>query len=338
MKTGTKRILYTISAVVLALGLGIGAILLSMLNVQASSEMMPGIEQIIDEKSNQTPFRILELVNQSSDAEIGYYISGQEPYLSQYTYTPEKSDGTTEKSQTFSSVEEGLSVLPTTKLRKEFVEGSSSMVKNPLDLSWKANNPGTTKEEDYPLSFKSYAEKYFLSKTDDGTKWNRVDFKKARKETLKGHYEENSDGTGDYTKEEQQYYPIREDVDTDGSSTQKYRENIKNFFYSDDTEASAPYHLSFESVDNAEVNASLSGDGQEIEEAYDYNKGGFGYYENLYSELTSEITDNIANKKYMFPGENPTVSDTETPDNNMGGEDDVTAPVGDEDTAGTAQS
>ena len=117
-----------------------------------------GIEQIIDEKSNQTPFRILELVNQSSDAEIGYYISGQEPYLSQYTYTSEKSDGTTEKSQTFSSVEEGLSVLPTTKLRKEFVEGSSSMVKNPLDLSWKANNPGTTKEEDYPLSFKSYAE------------------------------------------------------------------------------------------------------------------------------------------------------------------------------------
>ena len=338
MKTGTKRILYTISAVVLALGLGIGAILLSMLNVQASSEMMPGIEQIIDEKSNQTPFRILELVNQSSDAEIGYYISGQEPYLSQYTYTPEKSDGTTEKSQTFSSVEEGLSVLPTTKLRKEFVEGSSSMVKNPLDLSWKANNPGTTKEEDYPLSFKSYAEKYFLSKTDDGTKWNRVDFKKARKETLKGHYEENSDGTGDYTKEEQQYYPIREDVDTDGSSTQKYRENIKNFFYSDDTEASAPYHLSFESVDNAEVNASLSGDGQEIEEAYDYNKGGFGYYENLYSELTSEITDNIANKKYMFPGENPTVSDTETPDNNMGGEDDVTAPVGDEDTAGTQEN
>ena len=136
MKTGTKRILYTISAVILALGLGIGAILLSMLNVQASSEMMPGIEQIIDEKSNQTPFRILELVNQSSDAEIGYYISGQEPYLSQYTYTSEKSDGTTEKSQTFSSVEEGLSVLPTTKLRKEFVEGSSSMVKNPLDLSW----------------------------------------------------------------------------------------------------------------------------------------------------------------------------------------------------------
>lgn len=338
MKAGTRRILYTISAVILALGLGIGAILLSMLNVQASSEMMPGIEQIIDEKSDQTPFRILELVNKSSDAEIGYYISGQEPYLSQYTYTPENSDGTAGKSQTFSSVEEGLSVLPTAKLRKEFVEASNDMVKNPLDLSWKVNNPGITKEEDYPLSFKSYAEKYFLSKTDDSKKWNRVDFKESRKETLKGHYEESSDGTGDYTKEEQQYYPIREDVDTDGSSTQKYRENIKNFFYSDDTEAAAPYQLSFESVDNTEVNESLSGDGKEIEDAYDYSKGGFGYYENVYSELTSEITDNIANKKYMFPGENPTVSDTETPDNNMGGEDDVTADIGKEDTAGTQEN
>lgn len=81
MKTGTKKFLYTIFAVILALGLGIGAILLSMLNVQASTEMMPGIEQILDEKSEETPFRILELVNNSADAEIGYYISGQEPYL-----------------------------------------------------------------------------------------------------------------------------------------------------------------------------------------------------------------------------------------------------------------
>ena len=58
MKTGTKKFLYTIFAVILALGLGIGAILLSMLNVQASTEMMPGIEQILDEKSEETPFRL----------------------------------------------------------------------------------------------------------------------------------------------------------------------------------------------------------------------------------------------------------------------------------------
>ena len=43
MKTGTKKFLYTIFAVILALGLGIGAILLSMLNAQASTEIMPGI-------------------------------------------------------------------------------------------------------------------------------------------------------------------------------------------------------------------------------------------------------------------------------------------------------
>lgn len=338
MKTGTRKIVYTILAVLLALGLGIGAILLSMLNVQASSEMMPGIEQIIDEKSSETPFRILELVSRSSDAEIGYYISGQEPYLTQYTYTPENADGSKGESQTFSSVEEGLSVLPTAQQRKEFVEGSSDMVKNPLDFSWKVNNPGTTKEEDYPLSFKSYAEKYFLSKTDDSSKWNRVDFKESRKEKLKGHYEENTNGNGDYTKEEQQYYPIREDVDTDGSSTQKYRENIRNFFYSDDTEPQAPYQLSFESVDNGEVNTSLDGDGKEIDDAYDYSNGGFGYYENVYGELTSEITDNITNKKYTFPGENPTVSETETPDMNMGGEDDATASIENDETAGTQEN
>ena len=338
MKSGTRKIVYTILAVLLALGLGIGAILLSMLNVQASSEMMPGIEQIIDEKSNEAPFRILELVNRSSDAEIGYYISGQEPYLSQYTYTPDNADGTKGESQTFSSVEEGLSVLPTAQQRKEFVEGSSDMVKNPLDLSWKVNNPGTTKEEDYPLSFKSYAEKYFLSKTDDSAKWNRVDFKESRKVKLKGHYEENASGTGDYTKEEQQYYPIREDVATDGSSTQKYRENVKNFFYSDDTEAQAPYQLSFEPVANEDVNNSLSGDEKDIDDAYDYSNGGFGYYENVYSELTSEITDNIADKKYTFPGENPTVSETETPDTNMGGEDDETVSFKNDETAGTQEN
>ena len=321
-KAGTKensikKVLYPVSAVVLALGLGIGAILLSMLDVQASTEMMPGIEQILADKSdNDTPFRILELVNDSADAEIGYYISGQEPYLTQYKYTPIKEDGTKGDTQTFSSIEEGLSVLPTKEERQEFVEASdTSQIKNPLDFSWNEDNPGTTKKADYPLSFKSYAEKYFLSKTDDATKWNRVDLKETRKETLIGHYEENSSGKGDYTKEEQQYYPIREDVKSDGSTTQKYRENIKNFFYSDDTEASAPYQLSFEEVNNNELNAALNDDNDTmIADDYDYSKGGFGYYENVYGELTSEIAENIAEKKYTFPGENPTVADTASGD------------------------
>ena len=321
-KAGTKensikKVLYPVSAIVLVLGLGIGAILLNMLNVQASTEMMPGIEQIIADKSDDdTPFRILELVNDSADAEIGYYISGQEPYLTQYKYTPTKEDGTKGDTQTFSSIEEGLSVLPTKKERQKFVEASdTSQIKNPLDFSWNEDNPGTTNKANYPLSFKSYAEKYFLSKTDDATKWNRVDLKETRKETLTGHYEENSSGKGDYTKEEQQYYPIREDVESDGSTTQKYRENIKNFFYSDDTEASAPYQLSFEEVNNNELNAALNDDNDTmIADDYDYSKGGFGYYENVYGELTSEIAENIAKKKYTFPGENPTVTDTASGD------------------------
>ena len=314
MKTGTKKVLYTFIAVISALGLGIGAVLVSMLNVQASTEMMPGIEQILDEKSEETPFRILELVNSSSDAEIGYYISGQEPYLTQYTYIQNTTDGSVGGSQTFSSVEEGLSVLPTKEERQKFVEASDKdQVKNPLDFSWNADSPGTGSEADYPLSFKSYAEKYFLSKTDDSTKWNRVDFKQSRKETLTGHYEENASGKGDYTKEEQKYYPIREDVESDGSTTQKYRENISSFFYSDDTEAMAPYQISFEKVDNDDINAALKDDNDTtIADAYDYSKGGFGYYENVYGELTSRIAQDIAKKKYTFPGENPTVADSET--------------------------
>lgn len=340
-KAGTKerdikKVLYPVSAVVLVLGLGVGAILLSMLNVQASTEMMPGIEQILADKSNETPFRILELVNDSADAEIGYYISGQEPYLTQYKYTPAKEDGTKGETQTFSSVDEGLSILPTKEERQKFVEASdSNQIKNPLNFSWNADKPGTTSEADYPLSFKSYAEKYFLSKTDDATKWNRVDLKEKRRETLTGHYEENSTGKGDYTKEEQKYYPIRENVDGDGSTTQKYRENIKSFFYSDDTEASAPYQLSFEGVENSDVNNALNDDNDTtIADAYDYSKGGFGYYENVYGELTSMIAENIAEKKYTFPGENPTVTDSAS-DDLTGGEDDGTATQNDVTTAGT---
>ena len=344
MKTETKKMIYTIFAVILALGLGIGAILLSMLNVQASTEMMPGIEQILDEKSSETPFRILELVNQSSDAEIGYYISGQEPYLTQYTYTPQNSDGTKGERQTFSSIEEGLAILPTREKRAEFVEATNSeQVKNPLHFAWNADNPGTGSEIDYPLSFKKYDEKYFLSKTDDATKWKRVNFKENRKETLMGHYEENASGDGDYTKEEQKYYPIREDVDTDGISTLKYRENIKNFFYSDDTEASAPYQLSFETVKNKDIKAALDGDGKELEEAYDYNKGEFGYYENVYGELTSAIVKNIKEKNYTFPGENPSVAnqskdtDTIVEDDMIGGEEDGTENLYDISNAGTQE-
>lgn len=64
---------------------------------------------------------------------------------------------------------------------------------------------------------------------------DKIDFKdaktdKSRTDTVKinGEYRENSAGTGDYTKQEQTYYPIREDSD-DKSKTDKYRENTRIF-------------------------------------------------------------------------------------------------------------
>ena len=41
---------------------------------------------------------------------------------------------------------------------------------------------------------------------------------------------------------------------------------------------------------------------------YDYSKGYYGYYENVYSDLTAEIVQNIQDGNYTFPGENPTLS------------------------------
>ena len=44
---------------------------------------------------------------------------------------------------------------------------------------------------------------------------------------------------------------------------------------------------------------------QKIQEAYDATAGNYGYYENVYTDLTEEIADNLSNKKFTFPGENP---------------------------------
>ena len=57
-----------------------GLLLQTTMSVQAATAM-PGIETIIKDNSEDKPFRILELVDNSADAEIGYYISGQEPYI-----------------------------------------------------------------------------------------------------------------------------------------------------------------------------------------------------------------------------------------------------------------
>lgn len=120
MKKKYRKLLASGIAVTAAGVIGAEALLQTSVSVQASAAMMPGIEQQIDEKiSEEKPFRILEIVDNKIDAEIGYYVGGQEPFLKLYEYNLENEDGTV-KTIRFSSVDEALSVLPSEKLRREF--------------------------------------------------------------------------------------------------------------------------------------------------------------------------------------------------------------------------
>ena len=87
MKIRHKKLVASGTAVVLAGILGVGALLQSSVSVQASPAMMPGIEQIVNDTTAEKPFKILEIVDNTSEAEIGYYVSGQEPYVKLYNYT-----------------------------------------------------------------------------------------------------------------------------------------------------------------------------------------------------------------------------------------------------------
>ena len=95
----------------------------------------------------------------------------------------------------------------------------------------------------------------------------------------------------------------------DKSQTDKYRENIQNFYYADGGEANAPYFLEFSEVENTTVNKALKDSSDQgkktILPEYNYDNGKYGYYENVYSDLTTEIANNIFSKNYTFPGENP---------------------------------
>ena len=119
IKIKHKKLLASGIAVVMTGILGVGTLLQSSISVQASPAMMPGIEEIVNNtSSSDKPFRILEIVDEKSEAEIGYYISGQEPYIKLYEY--EYTDDCGEiQTITFSSLEDGLSKLPENK-RKEF--------------------------------------------------------------------------------------------------------------------------------------------------------------------------------------------------------------------------
>lgn len=373
MRQKYKKILLAGTATALAGVLGISALLTSHLSVQASPEMMPGIETIVQETSKEAPFRILEIVDNHKEAEIGWYVSGQEPYIKLYSYSYTDKNGNPQ-TMTFSTLKEALSKLPTKALREEFannftyqrdekgdilLDENGNKITSPTfkDVTYAAytGTEGTT-EADYPLSYTPYQEKYFLGKGDGESEWERIDFSEVRTEKIKGEYVKNPSGTGNYTKEDQSYYPIREDNFEDDTKDKEglFRENIKNFLPSESPEGggNAPYHLVFQEIVNEDFNKNL-GDLRDpnnkdtikenpIWKAYDYTeqwdaKGdstlcyGYGYYENKYEALTQNIVNKISSE--IFPGENPTltvngkeVSGIFTPEQNLFGSGTITVP------------
>lgn len=337
MKIRHKKIVASGTAVALAGILGVGALLQSSVSVQASPAMMPGIEQIVNDTTAEKPFKILEIVDRKDEAEIGYYVSGQEPYvkLYQYQYTDDKNQAHT---ITFDSLDEGLSKISDPVKRKEFAmnvnlnqDGSidtsnSTGIKQIKNVCYQTGS-STGQSSDYPLSYSDYQEKYFLTQEEkNSNSWKEIkqfldpvtDKPITYTVKINGTYQENPAGTGDYTKKEQQYYPIREkanDTDTGDADNPnaKYRENIQNFYYADSDGANAPYFLEFSEVENTTVNNALKDSSDQgkktILPEYNYDNGKYGYYENVYSDLTTEIANNIFNKNYTFPGENPASPD-----------------------------
>ena len=318
MRIRHKKLLVSGAAVTVAGVLGIGTLIQTSLSVKASSEMMPGIETIINENSGQKPFKILELTDSSDRAEIGYYVSGQEPYIKLYTWQYTDDNNET-KTIHFNTLEEGLKLLPQEK-RREFAmnirldedgnidTGAFTGIRSVAEIS-------TGDAESSPLSVSDYQEKYFLESGDDASEWKRIDFTdtegSSRTDTIQteGAYQENTEGTGDYTKEEQTYYPIRNDKTDDGANADTFRENIENFYFSegDDDSSRGAYHLEFTSVSNQKVNKALDADGGKFDilPEYAYEKQRYGYYENVYEDLTKEIVENISQGIYTFPGQNP---------------------------------
>lgn len=336
MRFRHKKIFISGVALTVAGVLGVGALLHTSVSVQASSAMMPGIETIVSETSQAEPFRILEIVDDTKDAEIGYYVSGQEPYIKLYEYTPD--DGS--QPIHFSSLEEGLSKLPTRELRQEFANNFKYVRDENSDIQKDENGnpkiaasdkirdvreicyqPGKTDPvqgdeiTDYPLTYEEYQERYFLKPDETEEQalaegWKIVDLAETRKDVVKGNYVENPEGTGNYTKDKESYYPIRKEKrdgeDADGADTARYRENIQSFFSGESVEEGAPYNLVFEQVENDTIKEAFEkNDLNSLKQEYDYANGAYGYYENVYGDLTQSIIDGIDDnpKKYTFPGE-----------------------------------
>lgn len=315
MKGKCRKNILGATALVLAGAVGAGAVLQSSLSVEAATVSMPGIETIVKENTGTKPFRILELVDNSQDAGIGYLASGQEPSVRLYSYAYTDEEG--EHTIHFETLEEGLSRLPE-KQRQEFARNVQVNEDGSINEEASTGIAKVEAGDDHPLSYSDYEETYFLPEGDTGESWTSLQLTDGTGATrtdtvlVNGTYRENPSGTGDYTKEEQQYYPLRAGVAEDGAQKEKYKENIENFDYNENMEEASDrpaYFLKFVEVDNAKVNAAFQNvydlGRQTLEPEYDPEHGRFGYFENVYKSLTEEIVKNIKDKKYTFPGENP---------------------------------
>lgn len=313
MKNKKKNIIISITALGLAGVLAVNGLFHSAVAVEASSAMMPGIETIINSTTKAEPFKILEIVDNKNEAEIGYYISGQEPSLKLYEYKPEGADTT----RTFTSVEEGLSVLPTFAQRKSFVENSP--IKEGEDTKIKDIKDTVCGDDvdTYPLSYEEYKEKYFLTDEDKKLDWKEVSFENGEKRTvtLSGHYEKVNPGDGDYTKNEVTYYPVRTGIDTD-SQKAEYRQNVQGFVYAGDGQTqSNPYQVDFVPVTDASGNYITEITKDQLISDYDYKNGKYGYYENIYRELTESVDFNTFPGEKIFLGDLSVENVSENPEN-----------------------
>ena len=149
---------------------------------EATEVRFPGMETII-ENNKEKPLKILELVSDESQAELGFLVGGQEPFL---------------KLEGYGSLEEGLAET------KGF-EGRSALAENRLereDGSRKYKQiSGDSGDGSLPLSFAPYEEVY---KRPEQEGWTEVLLKTPETVILEGDYVPSAGG--DYKKSGEETY------------------------------------------------------------------------------------------------------------------------------------
>lgn len=230
-------------------------------------DYFPGITEMKKSYTKNHPFRILEIVEDSTQAELGAYISGQEPFV---------------KMEGYESLEDGLSKLDSREKREDFANNQlkdSDGTRKYRDFT----SVLTGEEQQGPLNYSEYEEEYFLTAKEKKDGWKQI--RLAEKETivLKGSYEKTEEGTGDFTKEERYFIPAYEGDEKEEEPS--YRENIYGFTC-EDKDADKPYEVIFSAVSENVKDISLS----EIENKYyDYKNGQYGLYEKIYQEVRKEL-------------------------------------------------